>query len=340
MAWVRSSPRSSTCHSRAPPGAGRGDVAVVGRGPAEAAQEVGLQQVLRRGRRHSLLTRPCPARAAASRAAAAGSRSAQRATGGGPSLGRRAAGRSPGSSRRCRLDGRAPVRREPALGAPAEHRHARPGPRRGRRGGGGVDDRGVGQHPAGSDVALGGEAVAGLPQRPHGGERARLADLVDARTCGATARPAARADRRCGRPRTPACAHSSLPCSASRPGQHVAQLDEHLDVERRVDEPVVGQRAARPVGGAVALLQRQPEQLLDQRPEADAGEPGEPAGQLGVEQPRGRQPDLGQAGQVLVRGVQHPLRPGSAGASADRSLPSGIGSTSAVPAPARRSCTR
>ena len=67
---------------------GRRDVAVGRRAPAQAAQQVGLQQVLHRDA--ALLARRAAraARAAARRAAAAGSRSAQRA----PAAGRRLGG--------------------------------------------------------------------------------------------------------------------------------------------------------------------------------------------------------------------------------------------------------
>src|SRR6185312_5966522 len=65
---------------------------------------------------------------------------------------------------------REPVSGEPPLRPPAED--GQRGERLGRRGGhrGGVDDRGVRQHPTGGDVAFGGEPVAGLPQRPDGGQ--------------------------------------------------------------------------------------------------------------------------------------------------------------------------
>ncbi|GAB3877427.1 hypothetical protein GCM10029964_026520 [Kibdelosporangium lantanae] len=57
----------------------------------------------------------------------------------------------------------------------------------------------------------------------------------------------------------------------------------------------------------MALLQPVAEDAFDQRAEGDPVEPGEPAGQLGVEQPRGPQAQFGQARQVLGGGVQHPL---------------------------------
>ena len=109
-------------------------------------------------------------------------------------------------------------------------------------------------------------------------------------------------------------------------GEHVAQLDQHLDVERGVDQPVLGQRAARPVGGAVPLLQRQPEQLLDQRAEPDPGQPGQPAGQLGVEQPRRApaRPRPGRPGPGWRRAAPTPVRSGPGRARTGR-CPAGSG---------------
>jgi MFS family permease len=89
--------------------------------------------------------------------------------------------------------------------------------------------------------------------------------------------------------------------------ERVAQLDEHLHVERGVDEPGLRQRPGGPVGRRVALLQPQAQHVLDHGAEADALEAGEAPGQLGVEDAGRHQADLGEAGEVLARGVQHPL---------------------------------
>jgi hypothetical protein len=48
--------------------------------------------------------------------------------------------------------------------------------------------------------------------------------------------------------------------------------------------------------------------LADQRRQADLGITQQPAGQLGVEDGTGHHADLRQAGQVLVGGVDDPLR--------------------------------
>ena len=118
-------------------------------------------------------------------------------------------------------------------------------------------------------------------------------------------------------------------------GQHVdqrgPQRDQQLDVERGVDQPVVGQRPGAPVVGRVALLQADAEVVLDHGAQRDPFLAEQPAGEFGVEQPRRAQAQFGQAGQVLVGRVQDPLD--AARARALSSLRSGtaIGSISTVP---------
>jgi hypothetical protein len=94
-------------------------------------------------------------------------------------------------------------------------------------------------------------------------------------------------------------------------GDHVlAQLEEHLDVERGVLEPRLGQRARRPVGGGVLLAHPLPQHGLDQGGETDAGVAEEASGELGVEEAGRGQADLAQARQVLGGGVEDPLGAG------------------------------
>ncbi len=57
----------------------------------------------------------------------------------------------------------------------------------------------------------------------------------------------------------------------------------------------------------MSLLEREAQHLLDHDPKAHPLVTQEPAGKLGVEQRGGPQADLGQAGQVLVGGMQDPL---------------------------------
>ena len=114
--------------------------------------------------------------------------------------------------------------------------------------------------------------------------------------------------------------------------QRVAQLDQHLDVQRGVPQPGRGQRTGGPVGGSVPLLQGQPEHLLDQRAQPDPRVAGEPAGQLGVEQPASaacRSP-RGRAGPGWPRAGPTPRR------RARRRGCSGPGSRPGRPARCRR----
>ena len=90
-------------------------------------------------------------------------------------------------------------------------------------------------------------------------------------------------------------------------GQDLAQLDEHLDVERGVAEPLGRQRARGPVDGGVLLGQTEAEGVGDDGREPDPLHPQEPGAELGVEHAAGQHALLGQPGQVLGRRVQHPL---------------------------------
>ena len=174
---------------------------------------------------------------------------------------------------------------------------------------GGGDDRGVRQHPAGSQVASRGRSCRACvhSSRTIGQRRAALRTLwmPDVRRHGSVRGRGRRVWP--ARRRTPRCAHSSLPLSVSSCVQDVAQLDQHLDVERRVAQPVFRQRPGRPVGGRVPLLQPQAEHGLDHRAEPDPLVAEQPPGQLGVEQLARPEAQLGQARQVLGGGVQHDL---------------------------------
>ena len=192
----------------------------------------------------------------------------------------------------------------------------RPAARRGRAaarvGPRGVDDRGVGQHPARRDVAVGRVVVAGVARargRPPAGGGCAAGGC---RTYAATDRRAAGAAGPAGPPRTPARPTRACRPRPARSASTSRSVDQQLDVERGVGEPVVRQRPGGPVGGRVALLQPDAQVLLDHRAQRDPLLAEQPPGQFGVEQPAGTQPDLGQAGQVLVGGVQDPLGVGRA----------------------------
>ena len=93
--------------------------------------------------------------------------------------------------------------------------------------------------------------------------------MPEVRRHGSAAAPAARPRRRPAR-RTPAGPTPSLPASASCGGEPVAQLDQQLDVQGRVGQPLV--RAAAGVDqsdGRVLLEQPDAEQLLDHGAEGD-----------------------------------------------------------------------
>ena len=90
-------------------------------------------------------------------------------------------------------------------------------------------------------------------------------------------------------------------------GQGVAQVDEQLDVEGGIGEPGGGQRPGGPVRCRVVLGQAQAQGLLDDGAQSDVLSPQEAGCQLGVEQGVGSQPECGQAGDVLVGGMEDPL---------------------------------
>ena len=75
----------------------------------------------------------------------------------------------------------------------------------------------------------------------------------------------------------------------------VAQLDQDLDVEGRVVQPLVGQRATGPVGGAVTLDQSEAEEVFDHGGQVDPGDTREPAGQFGVVERGAPEVQLAQA---------------------------------------------
>ncbi len=88
--------------------------------------------------------------------------------------------------------------------------------------------------------------------------------------------------------------------------EQLPQLEEVGHVARRVAALRVGERAARPVGQLVALLEADPEQTLDEREQRRRAEADEARGELGVEDGAGRQAARPlQHLQVLVGSVEH-----------------------------------
>ncbi len=172
-----------------------------------------------------------------------------------------------------------------------------------------LHDGGVTEDLARRHVPPLGDPVPRLPQLPHDSQLAAPPHLVHAgRT---TPGVLAGLGRRRGRDRVELLARPlqlALPVQLLL--QRVAQVDEEFHVQRGVAQPGLGQRAGGPVDGGVALLQDEAEDTLDHGAEADPGEPGEPAGQLGVEQRARHHAYLAQAGQVLGGRVQHPFDAG------------------------------
>ena len=76
-----------------------------------------------------------------------------------------------------------------------------------------------------------------------------------------------------------------------------AQFDEHFHVERRVVEPVRGQRALGPVGRAMALDQPQTQQPLDHGRQVHPVESGQPPGSSVSYSAGGRMPTSARQGR-------------------------------------------
>ena len=231
--------------------------------------------------------RPSPRGPAPSRSAATGSCSAQARGSGGPSVRGARVGQVVLGHRRARV--RAATHAVGvALGAAAVEA---PGAQQRARASVGIAWAAAtiaasGMIRPGRDVALARRSRRGSPTargpRPAPGGRGPGAGP----TYGATARRGRRAEG-CAARSNSWRAHSSLPASTQLGGQHVAQLDEHLDVEGGVLQPRLRQRPGRPVGGGVLLGHPVAEQGLDERGQPDARVAEQPPGQLGVEQ-RGR----------------------------------------------------
>ena len=337
-ASVSRSSVSSICHARAPPAAERvGDgVGVDRRGGLHMSRRTRSgEQVLHRHRSARRRARPARRGRPAGGSAAAGSRSAhavhRRRTVAGLAvqrqLGRRGAAR-PALSAPNQVLGQL------AVGPAAEDRAGR---RSSLSVGGsacdGGDDRRVGQHPAGGDVAAAGQHVARLPQRPQHGELRGGCAARACRRCGATGRPAAPAGRRRG-PRSNSCRRPlGLALLVQDRGERVAQLDQHLDVQGGVDQPVVGQRPGGPVGGRVALLQART-RAATRRPRRGPPGGGRPAGRRArcrTAAP-GTSPISARQGRSWLAACSTHSASAIASWSTDRSG-SGTGSISPVPRP-------
>ena len=164
----------------------------------------------------------------------------------------------------------------------------------------------VADHAVRGEIRLARQLVAPGPHLPRRGELLRGAQRAEA-----VQAPPARRARRAVLAR--ALVGELLLRPLRLPGrletllQHVPHLHQHLDVQRRVDEPALRQRPLRPVRGRVLLRQAQAEGVLDDGAEPHPLHAQQPGGELGVEQGSGVQAQLGEARQVLPGRVQHPF---------------------------------
>src|SRR5439155_5196624 len=148
----------------------------------------------------------------------------------------------------------------------------------------GRDDGRIGEHPSRSEIAATRQIIAGFPYRTHQGELASIAQSVNS----GCAPPRVEARRRWG-----SVEHSLT--FLLRPGtfagaiklgnQHLAEFDQQLDIERGINQPVMWQRSGRPIGGRMALLQGDSEELLEHGAERYPLRAQQSADELAIEQP-------------------------------------------------------
>ncbi len=261
--WIALASRGaviSTCHWRAPmPGQleahGLLEVGRVGGGrlPQHAAQVVGGQEVLDR---HVVLL----GEGGDQRACRGETRRRDRVTLG-PDPGRRRAVVTDGQRREL-VVGQLPGAvdgRQPAVGVAAGTTTVEAGRveqtgRVGRHRVGGGDQRRVGDEPPGRGVAACGDLVTGLPQLADRRERAAALGLVDARRTAPRVRP--RRWHVVDEVLELLVGPLGLAAVLELAADHVAQLDEHLDVEGGVLQPGPGQRTPGPVHRRVLLAHR------------------------------------------------------------------------------------
>jgi len=220
---------------------------------------------------------------------------------------RAAPGREVGfGERKGAVDSGLPVRR-PTAGVAAREVGERSELARGAREGlGGGDDRGVGEHAARGDVPSARHLLPRGPEFPHHGHPAHVAHLVQpgdpAPGFGAGGRP-----RREPHGLELLAGPFGLPGGVEVCREPFAQDHEEFDVERRVAKPVQGEGAGGPVDRGVLLGQPEAQFLGHDGGQAHPFPSEQPPGEFGIEEACGPQVDLGQAGQVLRRGVDHPL---------------------------------
>ena len=155
-----------------------------------------------------------------------------------------------------------------------------------------------------------GDAVTRRPQFADRGQGAPVAHPMDARRPAPAFPPRGRREL-FGTGRAQIVEFLCGPVRFALLGQdardRLAQLDQQLDVQGGVVEPLGGQRALGPVGRPVPLGQSETQEPFDHDRQVHPVEPGQSSGQLGVVELRRPHADLGQARQVLIGGVQDPF---------------------------------
>ena len=170
----------------------------------------------------------------------------------------------------------------------------------------GLDDGGVWQHLGRRDVPAPGDLVPLQPEFPYDREAPAVAHPVDPGS--APPRIGARRLRLGGE-----LSGELLPgpfglaLLGQLVGKRVPQLDEDLDVERRIAQPLLRQRPGRPVRRRMSLLQAEAKHRLDHCGEADARTAEQPPGNFGVKELPRPVAQLGETRQVLGCRVEHGL---------------------------------
>ena len=258
------------------------------------------------GNRCSSASAATTALAAASRSAAARSRSAQRCAGGGPSLGRVVSGNSCVGQPGGFVDRVPPLAEVAAAATAVEVARRREVTRAGRRLRRHRQDRRVGQQPARRDVGLAGDAVAGQPHRAHDRQLPAVAHLVNARRPAANGRARQRQRVRCARVRTPRAPTPTCPGARVRSRARRAARSAARRRERRSAATVRAAAVAtsrRPSGPSPSASPAGSRPWWRARP-ADSRPTGRRAR---CRTASAGHAEVGQAGQVLVRGVHDPL---------------------------------
>ena len=164
----------------------------------------------------------------------------------------------------------------------------------------------IGDQPARRDVALLGQGIAFQPHFADRGQLAAVPDLVQSGGLPPGIHPGrGKPGRKDGRELLLGVFKFSV--RLEQFDEFLAQFRQDLDVEGRVAQPGLGQRAGGPVGGGMFLGQSESEQLLDDCREAYPRQSRQPGSQFRIEQFVRPHAQLRKAGKVLARCVQDPF---------------------------------